>query len=136
MELSVLEKYEIYIHQLTPNAIVILNVYIWVVQSRGVSANCKGFCRVHELYYQTKATPLDKLHNNFGCYNFAYRKDTKSLVLGYRTKWPTRWTREWFYMKVNNKGREEFKGIVMSPMRLNFGLTRPVCNMVSSHQHK
>lgn len=32
-------------------------------------------------------------------------------------------------MKVNNKGREEFKGIVMSPMRLNFGLMRSVCNM-------
>jgi hypothetical protein len=49
-------------------------------------ANAKGFCRVHELHYQTKAKPSDKLHNNFGCYNFAYRKDTKTPVLGYRTK--------------------------------------------------
>lgn len=32
-------------------------------------------------------------------------------------------------MKANRKGREEFKGIVMSPMRVNFGLTRPICNM-------
>jgi hypothetical protein len=32
-------------------------------------------------------------------------------------------------MKANSKGREEFKGIVMSPMRVNFGLTRPICNM-------
>lgn len=32
-------------------------------------------------------------------------------------------------MKADNKGREMFKEIVISPMRLNFGLMRPVCNM-------
>jgi hypothetical protein len=41
---------------------------------------------VHELHYQMKAIPSDKLPNNFMCYNFAYRKDTKALVLEYRTK--------------------------------------------------
>jgi hypothetical protein len=35
---------------------------------------------VHELHYQTKAR-ADGLHENFGYYNFAYRKDTKALVL-------------------------------------------------------
>lgn len=32
-------------------------------------------------------------------------------------------------MKANSKGREEFKGIVMSLMRMNFGLTRSIYNM-------
>jgi hypothetical protein len=29
------------------------------------------------------------LHENFDCYNFAYRKDMKTQVVSYRTKWPT-----------------------------------------------
>jgi hypothetical protein len=85
---NVLKKFEIYLHQLTPNAIVRLSVYIWDLRSQGKSANTKGFCRVHELHYQTKPR-ADGLHKNFGCYNFAYRKDTKALVIVYHTKWPT-----------------------------------------------
>jgi hypothetical protein len=48
---EVLNKFEIYLHQLTPNAIVRLSVYIWALQSQGMSANAEGFCRVHELHY-------------------------------------------------------------------------------------
>jgi hypothetical protein len=81
---EVLKKFEIYLHQLTPNAIVRLNVYIWALQSQGKTANGEGFCRVHKLNYQTKAR-VDGLHKNFGCYNFAYRKGTKVPVIGYRT---------------------------------------------------
>jgi hypothetical protein len=93
-----------------------------------MSANFEGFCRVHELHYQTKAR-LDGLHKNFGCYNFAYKKDTKAHVHRYRTKWLTGWTNEWFYMEADSKGREKVKNIVMSPMKLSFGITRPLCYM-------
>jgi hypothetical protein len=48
---EVLKKFEIYLHQLTPNTIVRLSVYIWALQSQGKSANAEGFCRVHELHY-------------------------------------------------------------------------------------
>jgi hypothetical protein len=65
---EVLKKFEIYLHQLTPNAIVRLNVYIWALRSQGVSANAEGFCRVHELHYQTKVR-ADGLHKIFRCYN-------------------------------------------------------------------
>jgi hypothetical protein len=68
---EVLKRFEIYLHQLTPNAIVRLSVYIWALRSQGMSANVKGFCQVHELHCQTKAR-TDGLHKNFGCYNFAY----------------------------------------------------------------
>jgi hypothetical protein len=73
---EVLKKIEIYFHQLTPNAIVRLSVYIWALRSKGMSRNAEAFCRVYELHYQMKAR-ADGLHENFGCYNFAYRKDTK-----------------------------------------------------------
>jgi hypothetical protein len=125
---EVLKKFEIYLHQLAPNAIIRLSVYIWALRGQGRSANAEGFCRVHELHYQTKAR-ADGLHKNFGCYNFAYRKDIKAPVIGYHTKWPTGWTNEWFYVKADEKRREKLMIMVMSPLRLSFVMTSPLCNM-------
>jgi hypothetical protein len=127
---EVLDNYEIYLHQLTPNAIVRLSVFIWALRSQGMDPNAEAFCRVHELHYQTKARE-DGLHENFGCYNFAYCKDMKALLLSYRTKWPTGWKSEWFYIKADEKKREKLKTLVMSPLSLNFRLTRPLCRMSS-----
>jgi hypothetical protein len=81
----VLNNFEICLHQLTPNAIVRLNVFIWALRSQGMSPDAEAFYRVHEMHYQTKGR-ADGLHKNFGCYNFAYRKDTKAPVLCYHTK--------------------------------------------------
>jgi hypothetical protein len=88
----------------------------------------KFFYWVHELHYQTKAR-ADDLHKNFGCYNFAYRKDTKASVIGYRTKWPTGWTSEWFYIEADEKKREKLMTMVMNPMSLSFRMTRPLGRM-------
>jgi hypothetical protein len=117
---DVLQKFGIYFHQLTPNAIVRLSVYIWALRSQAVEAFAEVFCRVHELHYQTKARE-DGLHENFGCYNFAYRKTTKFLVISYRSKWPTGWKSEWFYVKVD----DDKEKLVQSPLELIFGETRP-----------
>jgi hypothetical protein len=100
---EVLKNFEKYFHQFTPNAIVRLSVYIWALRSKGMSPNVEAFCWVHELHYQTKAR-ADGLHENFGCYNFAYRKDMKAPILGYRTKCPTGWKSEWFYIKADEEG--------------------------------
>jgi hypothetical protein len=127
---EVLDNYEIYLHQLTPNTIVRLSIFIWALRSQGMDPNAKAFYRVHELHYQTKARE-DGLHEKFGCYNFAYRKDTKAPVLSYCTKWPTGWKSEWFYFKADEKKREKLMQMVMCPMTLSFGLTRPLCRMTS-----
>jgi hypothetical protein len=74
---------------------------------------------VHELHYQAKARE-DGLHENFGCYNFAYHKDMKSPVVSYRTKWPTGWKNKWFYVKADEKKREKLKTLVLSPLSLSF----------------
>jgi hypothetical protein len=121
---DVLENFKIYLHQLTPKATVKLSVFIWALQSQGVEPLTEAFCRVHELHYQTKARE-DGLHENFGCYNFAYRKDMKTPVVSYLTKWPTGWKTEWFYVKVDEKKEK----LVQSPLDLTFGLTRPQCRM-------
>jgi hypothetical protein len=127
---EVLDNYEIFLHQLTPNTIIRLNIFIWALRSHGMDPNAEAFCRVHELHYQTKARE-NRLHENFGCYNFAYRKDMKAPVLSYLTKWPTSWKSEWFYIKADEKKREKLKTMVMSPLSLSFGLTRPLCCMTS-----
>jgi hypothetical protein len=121
---DVLKKFGIYLHQLTPNAIVRLSVYIWALRSQGVEPFAEGFCRVHELHYQTKARG-DGLHENFGYYNFAYRKTTKFPVISYRSKWPAGWKSKWFYVKVD----EDKEKLVQSSLELIFGETRPPCNM-------
>jgi hypothetical protein len=93
-----------------------------------MSLDGEAFCRVHELHYQTKARATG-LHENFGCYNFAYRKDTKAPVLSYRIKWPTGWKGEWFYIKADEKKRGKLMTMVMCLLSLNFGMSRPLCNM-------
>jgi hypothetical protein len=85
----------------------------------------EAFYRVHELYYHTKVRE-DGLHKNFVCYNFAYHKDMKTPVISYRTKWPTSWKNEWFYVKVDEKKEK----IVHSPLDLTFRLTSPLCDML------
>jgi hypothetical protein len=122
---DVLKDFKICLHQLTPNAIIRLSVFIWALRSQGVEPLAEAFCWVHELHYQTKARE-DGLHENFGCYNFAYRKDMKTPVVSYRTKWPTGWKNEWFYVKVDEKKEK----LVQSPLDLTFGLTRPLCDML------
>jgi hypothetical protein len=52
-----------------------------------------------------------------------------ALVIGYRTKWPTGWTNEWFYVKADEKKREKLMSMVMSPLKLSIGMTRPLCKM-------
>ena len=103
---EVLKNFEIYLLQLTPNAIVRLNIFIRALRSQGMDPNAEAFCRVHELHYETKAR-ADEMHETFDSYNFACRKDTTALVLSYRTKWPTGWKSEWFYIKADDKKRGE-----------------------------
>lgn len=49
--IEVLKKYEVSMHQLTPNAIVKLSVFIWEVHNQGVYTDVEAFCRIHELHY-------------------------------------------------------------------------------------
>jgi hypothetical protein len=99
--------------------------------TRGVTRghmDADAFRRVHDLQCQTKAKGQTCLHNNFECYNFAYRKDTNGPVLAYRTKWHGDWTKEWFYADVDSEQREDFKGMPMIPLKISFSLKRSKCD--------
>jgi hypothetical protein len=65
---EVLKTYQIFLHQLTPEAILRMGVFIWAVRSQGIEPSAKCFCSMHELLYETKAMGKEQYHNNFGCY--------------------------------------------------------------------
>jgi hypothetical protein len=41
----ILKRFNIYLHWLTPNAIVPLGIFIWAVRSQGVKFDAKAFCK-------------------------------------------------------------------------------------------
>jgi hypothetical protein len=61
------------------------------------------------------------LHNNFGCYNFSYRRGALPSALSYQSKWLNEWAKEWFYMKNNLKEHTDIKGIIQTPIHTCFG---------------
>jgi hypothetical protein len=67
MLVEVLKTFEIYIHQLTPEALIKVGIFIWAMRSQGLESDAKCFCNIHELSYQTKAIGKEQYHNNFGC---------------------------------------------------------------------
>jgi hypothetical protein len=67
---EVLKIFQIFLHQLTPEAIIRMDLFVWAVRSKGLEPSAKCFCGMHELLYETKATGKEQYHNNFGCYGF------------------------------------------------------------------
>ena len=70
---EVLKTFEIFLHQITLEAIIRMGVFIWAVRSQGLEPSAKCFCNMHELLYEMKATGKEQYHNNFGCYGFVPR---------------------------------------------------------------
>jgi hypothetical protein len=67
---EVLKTFEIYLHQITLEAIIRMGIFIWAVRSQGLEPSAKCFCNMHELSYETKATGKEQYPSNFGCYGF------------------------------------------------------------------
>jgi hypothetical protein len=88
MLVKVLKTFEIYLHQLTPEAIIRMGIYIWAMRSQGLEPNAKCFCNMHELSNETKATGKEQYHNNFGCYGFVTRSEVSNPVPTFRKRWP------------------------------------------------
>jgi hypothetical protein len=101
MLVEVLKMFEIYLHQVTPEALIRVRVFIWAMRSQGLEPDARCFCNIHELSYQTKATRKEQYHNNFGCYSFVPRSEASYPVPTFRKKWPGSWMKEWFYVKNN-----------------------------------
>jgi hypothetical protein len=53
---EVLKIYHIFLHQMTPEAIIRMGIFVWAVRSQGIELSAKCFCSMHKLLYETKAT--------------------------------------------------------------------------------
>jgi hypothetical protein len=122
---EVLKIYQVYLHQITPEAIIRMGIFVWVVRSQGLEPNAKIFCNMHELLYETKPWGKEQYHNNFGCYSFVARSGSSYPVPTFRKRWPGDWMKEWFYVKNDLKAREDVKDIIMRPVWQRFGLQKP-----------
>jgi hypothetical protein len=126
---EVLKTFEIYLHQITPEAIIRMGVFVWAMRSQGLESNAKCFCNMHELSYETKATDKEQYHNNFGCYGFVPRSDVSYSVPTFRKRWLGTLMQEWFYVKNDLAEREDIKGIIQHPIWSRFGIRRPATTL-------
>jgi hypothetical protein len=122
MLVEVLKRFEIYLHQLTPKALIKITVFIWVMRSQGLEPDADCFCNIHELSYQTKTIGKEQYHNNFGCYSFVYRSDVRQPVPTFQKKSPRSWMRQWFYVKNDLVEREDIKDIIQHLIQSRFGI--------------
>jgi hypothetical protein len=122
---EVLKVYQIFLHQITPEAIIRMGIFVWAVRSQGLEPSAKCFCSMHEFLYETKATGKEQYLNNFGCYGFIALPNASHPVPTFRKRWPETWREEWFYVKNGLKAREDIKEIIQRPMWSCFGPRRP-----------
>jgi hypothetical protein len=109
---EVLKIFQIFLHEITPEAIIRMGMFVWAVRSQGLEPSAKCFCNMHELFYKTKAADKEQYHNNFGCYGFIGRSNASYPVPTYRKRWPGAWMEEWFYVKNDLIKREDIKEII------------------------
>jgi hypothetical protein len=122
---EVLKIFQIFLHQITPEAIIRMGIFVWAVRSQGLEPSAKCFCNMHELLYETKATGIEQYHNNFSCYGFIARSNASYPVPTFQQRWSGAWMEEWFYVKNDLIKREDIKEIIQRPIWSRFGLRRP-----------
>lgn len=103
--LDAMKRLGVYFHQITPNAVLRLSVFMWVCRTMGVVPSADAFLRSHAVHHQPKyvdAVVNDKLVKydaQYACLNFKYASEVDSPVTAYRNKWVD-WNKWWFYFKI------------------------------------
>jgi hypothetical protein len=97
---EVLRKFEIQIHQLTPNAMVALAKYVWAVSSYGGEPCAEVFAKNYCLHWQKRK--ICGLIAQFGSYTFPPRTgktsaEVNEIVPCAKNKWGNWWD-FWFYV--------------------------------------
>jgi hypothetical protein len=105
--IDILRYFDIYLHQLTPNAILRLSVYMWICRTTKIKPSAEGFASAHQVHHQRRTVFEEEGDQfvekdcQFGCLNFSYKSGMVSPVTAYRNKWPSDWQQHWFYYTVS-----------------------------------
>jgi hypothetical protein len=97
---EVLKIFQIFLHQITPKAIIRMGIFVWAVMSQGLELSAKCFCSMHELLYEMKAIGKEQYHNNFGCYGFIARSNASHPVPTFQKRWSGPGWRSGFTLKM------------------------------------
>jgi hypothetical protein len=102
---DILLKFQVQLHQLTPNVIGQLSKYVWVVASFGGVPSTDGFAKRYKLHYQPKRMSVDgaDVLAQYGCVNFQakhYGGQGARLTVVVKNKCFGGWTQARFYCKV------------------------------------
>jgi hypothetical protein len=112
------------LHQLTLNAIMQINKFIWVVSSCGGRPTTDVFVQHYELHYQHKKIHLEgcqtALAAQFGYIIFHPSRygGRAKLTPAMRNKWTSGWARNWFYCNVPSEQKANVRGKGTYPLRL------------------
>ena len=99
---EILARFKVKIHQLTPNAFVMLSKFFWAVKSFRGPISVDTFCRLYELHPQGRKVRFEDEDDAFsaqsGCCTFVPRRANRSLKidrlqLSYYQK--NRWDDDW-----------------------------------------
>jgi hypothetical protein len=64
-EVVILKTYKIFLHQITPEEVIRMGIFVWAVRGQGLEPSARCFCSMHELSYEMKPWGKEKYHNNF-----------------------------------------------------------------------
>jgi hypothetical protein len=110
---DILCYFDIYLYQLTPNAILRLSVYMWICRTTEIKPSAKGFALPHQVHHQGRTVfegegdqSVEK-DCQFGYLNFSYKSGVVNPVTAYRNKWPSNWQQQWLYHTVTPPAPEE-----------------------------
>jgi hypothetical protein len=101
--LDILLKFQVQLHQLTPNAIVQIKKFVWVVTSCGGHPTVNIFTHHYELHYHNKKIHLVgseiTFAAQFGCISFHPSQvgNRARLTRATRNRWTSGWDSNWFY---------------------------------------
>jgi hypothetical protein len=110
---DILRYFDIYLHQLTPNAILRLSVYMCICRTTKIKPSAEGFASAHQVHHQRRTVFEEEGDQSvekdcqFGCLNFSYKSGVVSPVTAYRNKWPSDWQQHWFYHTVTPSPPED-----------------------------
>jgi hypothetical protein len=124
---KILEKYEIFMHQLTSNDIVCLSIFIWVVRSQGVAPKLMHFaesmtCIIRRRLVQISCTTTSNaitLHNVKKQLPQFLHIGPSGMWIGQKNGFMQKWIMR----------PEKIKSMLMSSLKVSFGMKKPECNM-------
>lgn len=94
---EVLKLFKLEFPQLTPNALVRIGLFEWMIRSCGGTPRAEDFAYFHCTRHYTKQ------NSKFGCVNFAPHPKRGSpwpAVSAIRAKWGNKWQSKWFYHQI------------------------------------